>query len=541
MPVELGERLVEVGLVTRAQLGRHAAAPHGAALARRLVDAGLVEDALAGFFLSEGFGPLVARGELREADPRLLSSLPPAMAWDFLVFPLRETRSGVLVAMAVPSDRHLVRETARLLGKTVLPTVVRLGDLLSELGARFPEGAPAEARHDSEPPVLQLVRRREPKASASQPGQPAQPAQPTQPTQPTQSAQPVPPQRAAFEPVLDDKEDDVPVPLVRHKPVASKPVAHVVEQPVKAPVTPAPVAAKPANPASANPNAAPANKVGPLLQKTFPAPQGRAESKAAFRTAERKVTTSEYEVARKAAAGPISGETSIEGASISAAPEPPSSPPVEAPELAPELGKAAASEAAQHDELVKSDRWDLPAPQPRPDSKVSVSRASLPSSKAAAGDVAPVLASMKSARDRDSIVRLACEGAVTISRSAVFLALRKGVLKGWDGAGQGVSRDSVRNLWIPAGSESMFKRVLDSGAPFVGAYGQGIADGLFRAAVGSRGGDVAVWPVSLEGKVVGLLCVDDLRPGSISRHRIETLTVAIAEGFRRLISTGKNE
>ena len=150
MPVELGERLVEVGLVTRAQLGRHAAAPHGAALARRLVDAGLVEDALAGFFLSEGFGPLVARGELREADPRLLSSLPPAMAWDFLVFPLRETRSGVLVAMAVPSDRHLVRETARLLGKTVLPTVVRLGDLLSELGARFPEGAPAEARHDSE-------------------------------------------------------------------------------------------------------------------------------------------------------------------------------------------------------------------------------------------------------------------------------------------------------------------------------------------------------------------------------------------------------
>ncbi len=59
--------------------------------------------------------------------------------------------------------------------------------------------------------------------------------------------------------------------------------------------------------------------------------------------------------------------------------------------------------------------------------------------------------------------------------------------------------------------------------------------------MGSRGGDVAVWPVSLEGKVVGLLCVDDLRPGSISRHRIETLTVAIAEGFRRLISTGKNE
>lgn len=190
---------------------------------------------------------------------------------------------------------------------------------------------------------------------------------------------------------------------------------------------------------------------------------------------------------------------------------------------------------------TQGDRWDLPAPAQKAESKLSLARAALPSSKAAAGDITATLSSMKSARDRDAIVRLACEGAISVGRSSVFLALRKGVLKGWDGGGLGVSRDSVRNLWIPATSDSMFKRVIDSGAPLVGPYGTGIADGLFRAAVGSRGGDVAVWPVTLEGKVVGLLCVDDLRPGSISRHRIETLTLAVADGFRRLINTSRND
>ena len=64
MSAELGERLVEVGLLTPAQLARHGVAPHGAALARRLVSDGLVEDALAGFFLAEGFGPLAGAGDL---------------------------------------------------------------------------------------------------------------------------------------------------------------------------------------------------------------------------------------------------------------------------------------------------------------------------------------------------------------------------------------------------------------------------------------------------------------------------------------------
>jgi hypothetical protein len=99
----------------------------------------------------------------------------------------------------------------------------------------------------------------------------------------------------------------------------------------------------------------------------------------------------------------------------------------------------------------------------------------------------------------------------------------------------------VRNLWIPAGSASMFKRVLDEGVAYVGPYGAGIADGLFKAAVGSRGGDVMVQPVLLEQKVVGLLCVDDVRPGPLARGRVESLANAVGEAFRRVISAGKTD
>ena len=130
--------------------------------------------------------------------------------------------------------------------------------------------------------------------------------------------------------------------------------------------------------------------------------------------------------------------------------------------------------------------------------------------------------------------------SISVARSAVFFALRKGVLKGWDGAGPGIRRDSVRNLWIPTSSPSTFKKVLDTKLGSVGPYGTAIADGLFKAAVGSRGGDVMAQPIVVSGKVVGMLVVDDLRPGPLGSHRVELLVQTVVEAFVRIISAGKD-
>lgn len=211
--------------------------------------------------------------------------------------------------------------------------------------------------------------------------------------------------------------------------------------------------------------------------------------------------------------------------------------------------------SVRRSEPAPDETWDLPS---EPASKDARSRqapgrardeavnklgpraaAGLPTLKGAPGEIGTVLAAIRAAPDRDQVVTLACDGATSVARTAVFFALRKGVLKGWDGSGPGIRRDSVRNLWIPTSSPSTFKKVLDSRHGHVGPYGTSIADGLFRAAVGSRGGDLMIQPVLVNGKPVGFLCADDLRPGPIGAHRIEVLAQAVQDAFLRIISAGK--
>jgi hypothetical protein len=196
-------------------------------------------------------------------------------------------------------------------------------------------------------------------------------------------------------------------------------------------------------------------------------------------------------------------------------------------------------------EPTPDERWDVPPaatanpvlPEPARASNKLSSRAAreFVSVKAPLPDVCGVLASIRQASDRDDVVRLGLDGALSVSRSTVFFALRKGLLKGWDGLGSGVTQDSARNLWIPTSTTSLFQRVVESGVGYFGPYGNAIADGLFRAAVGSRGGDLALLPIKVSGKVVGLLACDDVRAGPRGQQRLELLATAIEEAFGRII------
>ncbi len=185
-----------------------------------------------------------------------------------------------------------------------------------------------------------------------------------------------------------------------------------------------------------------------------------------------------------------------------------------------------------------------PAPEPRvarpaPEARVASAEASwadlLPPAppKPRDVDVRATLAALKAARDRDAILRTACEGALPFARVAVFLALRGSTFRGWTGAGQGVVPDALRNLWIPSTSPSMFREVLRTGEPHHGPYGTTAADELFRAAIGSRGGSVAVLPVPVAHKVVGLLCADEVAAESLPP--LEDVALATGGALRRLI------
>jgi hypothetical protein len=162
-----------------------------------------------------------------------------------------------------------------------------------------------------------------------------------------------------------------------------------------------------------------------------------------------------------------------------------------------------------------------------------------PAVLAAPGDAGAFLAAIRTASTRDEVLLIACEGVLTVASAAVFLGIRKGVLVGRDGVGPGISRDAIRNLWIPATSASIFRKVLETGKAHHGPHGTSPADQLFRAATGSRGARLGVQPVFVGTKVTGVLCADDARYGEAGEERLAVLAHAIGEGFKRLILAQK--
>lgn len=174
---------------------------------------------------------------------------------------------------------------------------------------------------------------------------------------------------------------------------------------------------------------------------------------------------------------------------------------------------------------------DLAAPDPVAIAPSVANRRTLP-------EIGATLANLRASRDRDAIVRLACEAASSVARTTVFLALRKGVLRGWEGTGS-VSPDALRNLWIPASSPSVFQRVIEAGEPHRGPHGTTAADKLFRAATGSRGSVLVVEPIRVGDRVVAVLCADDPRFGPAGIERLEALAHAVGAALERVIVEAK--
>ncbi len=144
---------------------------------------------------------------------------------------------------------------------------------------------------------------------------------------------------------------------------------------------------------------------------------------------------------------------------------------------------------------------------------------------------------LRRADSRDAAVRIACQATLLMSRGTAFLALRKGVFRGWDGAGEDVTSASIRSLWVPASNPSILNEVLHSGKVFRGAYGETAADHLFRAAFGTHGREVVIVPVLIGARMVGVLCAND---PVADTSAIERLAEALGQAFERLIVSRKS-
>ena len=148
---DLGARLVQAGLVEKADLARalQAGGATGSALAVELVRGGLSQDALARFFLTEGYFPLLRARDLENRPAEALAAIDAALAHALFVLPLDATETSLRVAMVDPSDEHGLAEVAFITGRKVEVSIARVGDLERAIEATY--GAP--------PAPFALVRR----------------------------------------------------------------------------------------------------------------------------------------------------------------------------------------------------------------------------------------------------------------------------------------------------------------------------------------------------------------------------------------------
>ena len=371
-------QLLEAGLVTRGQVSASGFSENqpslsAGAVALNLVEQGLDEEALAGFFVSRGFGPMLQARDLARADPTLTGRLSAESAHALCALPLRTSPAGVIVAMVDPTDLQSTTFLQRTLDDNVLPTVAKLSDLLDALDRIY-------VRHG---------------------------------------------------------ESAVSDPLV-------------------------------------------------LTRRRVATEAGRTSSQ------------------------------------ILPRPEPARSrPPVREANL-----EELAATASPVWDRAWNDRESRPAME-----------AVVTETESAQAELNRGLATLSRARSRDDLVRLGCEACLSVAKGSAFLALQKGVLRGWHGVGEDVAASSIRSLWVPAGNPSMLSDVLKTGEAVRGPYGHTAADHLFRAALGGRGREVAIAPVLVGERLCGLLCATDpVGPPDAIEH----IAGAMGQAFERLIVSRKS-
>ena len=417
MPGRLVNQLVDAGLVTEAQARESDAGdarlPTGR-VAENLVAAGLDERALAGYFVTRGFGPMLRAQDLARADRNLVRRLQGHDARELYAMPLRPSPAGAIVAMADPTDDDAVAKLIDVLGGPILPTVAKLSDLLEAIDIAYPPERPTLV---TDPLALSMARARSRTPTGAVPLVNPKPVSGTDKTQPS------------FDPTLSEL----------------------------------------------------ASTASPVWDRAWNRSTPRSDGSH-----------------RDTSITPKASHIPLPSVSVS-------------PPLA----------------------SDAPAPS-APERPSTVRPPSVSDSAIDAH-----LRELAAVSSRDEVVRVGCHACLATARGAAFLALRQGVFRGWDGAGEEVTSAGIRSLWVPASNPSVLNEVLHSGRLFVGPYGQTAADHLFRAALGSQGRDVIVVPVLVGSRMVGVLCAND--PLSSDTAAVERIAEAMGKAFERLIVSRKSQ
>ncbi len=113
------------------------------------------------------------------------------------------------------------------------------------------------------------------------------------------------------------------------------------------------------------------------------------------------------------------------------------------------------------------------------------------------------------ADDRDAVARTLLRYARTsLARVALFI-VRKDLLVGWMGAGQGIDPKQVKGIMIPLSSPSVFRTVRETGTDYFGNLPRTTVNDIFLSALGDlRPRQVLLIPITVRHKPICILYGD---------------------------------
>ena len=464
---DLGSRLLAAALVNRSVLEETLRdMPKGSSLAAALVERGVDENALVGFFVAAGHGPAVDLDRLLRAETTTIALLSAELAGRLMACPVCRTERGLLVALADPSDEAAIAEIRQAIGTPVHPAPARVSDLSHALARLYA---------DSRQALVPVGRNLQPVEDES---------------------------------VSRVPREMLPQPIPRPSELAAKAPRRTTGPPPSDPAEPIQLVTKKHRDSRDHPTRRESERDPPI--DIF------SDRPAAFGA--RTLGSSSL---------PASGPFAHHGS----------------PDSSFDMGDA-------------EDRWSnlqlrtSPSNHPRPAAR----RLALDFGPTAIRDdeawhferdgvagLATLVGALGTCGDRDELVDLTCEAGAMIGRVGLLLAVRRGILTGVGVKGGGMTKEAARALWIPVTSPSVFRRVVDEGVPFWGRHGPTIADQMFRATIGSRGGELAAWPVKAASRTMAILVVDEPPPEAMYAEPIEAVAHACGRAFERLMLKRKRD
>jgi hypothetical protein len=161
-----------------------------------------------------------------------------------------------------------------------------------------------------------------------------------------------------------------------------------------------------------------------------------------------------------------------------------------------------------------------------------------------AGATSPVAleAALAGAPDRDAAAHSALALARLHVEAAALLVVHRGMVMGLVGAGGDLER-RIGAVLVPIDAESVFAHAAAKGEPYRGAPPAGALDTrVLRALARSSVREMALLPITVRGRVVNLLYVDDgAQPlAETALGALSSLTVCIARSYERLILARKS-